>query len=129
LPHNIFIEAGSELGYSGLVAFILLIIATFVINYRTRQLTRRHPGGNLFMFDMAHGLDGALIGYLASGFFVTVLYYPFFWINFAMTVALHRGTLNKLRDAGGSAESGMQRTHRRIWRGAPKTAVRRVSAL
>jgi hypothetical protein len=25
---------------------------------------------------------------MVSGFFVTVLYYPYFWINLAMTVAL-----------------------------------------
>jgi O-antigen ligase len=89
LPHNIFVEAGSELGYSGLAAFIALILVTLVINHRTRRLSKRLPGGGRFMFDMAHGLDAALIGYLASGFFVTVLYYPFFWINLAMTVALH----------------------------------------
>jgi hypothetical protein len=45
------------------------------------------------MYFMAHGLDGALVGYVASGFFISVLYYPFFWINFAMTVALHNATL------------------------------------
>ena len=26
---------------------------------------------------------------MVSGFFVTVLYYPYFWINLAMTVALN----------------------------------------
>ena len=38
LPHNIFIEAGSELGYTGLVAFVGLIGCTFVLNRRTRKL-------------------------------------------------------------------------------------------
>jgi hypothetical protein len=46
---------------------------------------------------MAFGFDGALIGYLITGFFVTVLYYPFFWINLAMTVSLHNVT--ELRSA------------------------------
>jgi len=97
LPHNIFIEAGAELGYTGLVAFIALIILTFAVNFRTRQLTRHLPKGDRFVFEMAHGLDAALIGFLASGFFVTVLYYPFFWINLAMTVALHAAASNKVR--------------------------------
>jgi len=96
LPHNVFIEAGSELGYSGLLAFVALIGCTLRINYRTRRLARIRPDRGRFIFFMAHGLDGALIGYLASGFFVTVLYYPYFWINFAMTVALSNASANAL---------------------------------
>jgi O-antigen ligase len=93
LSHNIFIQAGAELGYTGLFAFVALIIANFVINYRTRQLVKDLPNGR-FMFDMSHAFDAALIGFLACGFFVTVLYYPFFWINFAMSVALHNSAVN-----------------------------------
>ena len=37
---------------------------------------------------MAHGLDAGLVGFLVAGFFVTVLYYPFFWIQMTMTVSL-----------------------------------------
>jgi len=95
LPHNIFVQAGSELGYSGLLVFGLLIVYTFVINSRTRKLARQLPEGG-FIVGMARGLDGALVGYLVSGFFVTVLYYPYFWINLAMTVALHRVARNQL---------------------------------
>jgi putative inorganic carbon (HCO3(-)) transporter len=96
LPHNIFIEAGAELGYTGLVTFLALIASTFVINRRTRKLAGRLGDRGRFIFYMAHGLDGALVGFMASGFFVTVLYYPFFWINFAMTVALYNAVLNTL---------------------------------
>ncbi len=88
LPHNIFIEAGAELGYLGLLAFAALIVGTFVLNARTRRLARRLGAEGRVFAALAHGFDGALIGYLIGGFFVTVLYYPFFWINLAMTVAL-----------------------------------------
>jgi putative inorganic carbon (HCO3(-)) transporter len=99
LPHNIFVQASSELGYTGLFAFLLLIGYTFVTNYRTRKLARRLPG-NRFLVSMAYALDGALVGYLVTGFFVTVLYYPYFWINFAMTVALRRAASEQWRRAG-----------------------------
>jgi O-antigen ligase len=88
LPHNIFIQAMAELGYTGLAAFLGLIGATLVVNARTRRRAARAPNGR-FVFLMAHSPDAALMGFLASGFFVTVLYYPFFWINLSMTVALH----------------------------------------
>ena len=51
------------------------------------------------MTHMAYGLDGALIGYIGSGFFVTVLYYPFFWINLAMTVSLHTAARHERKRA------------------------------
>lgn len=89
LPHNIFIEAGAELGYTGLLAFLLLIGLTFYMNHRTRRMAPRCRGDPDFFRYMAHGLDVALVGYLVSGFFVTVLYYPYFWINLAMTAALY----------------------------------------
>ena len=98
LSHNMFIEAGSELGVSGLLAFVALIVCTFVLNRRTRRLVRTYGDEGHFISVMAHGLDGALVGCLVSGFFVTVLYYPFFWINFAMTAALHNAALNGFRN-------------------------------
>jgi putative inorganic carbon (HCO3(-)) transporter len=94
LPHNIFVEAGAELGYTGLLAFVALIVTTFVVNRNTRMLARRREGGGRFPFYMAHGLDGAMVGFLATGFFVTVLYYPFFWINLALSVALNNSARN-----------------------------------
>jgi putative inorganic carbon (HCO3(-)) transporter len=89
VPHNIFIEAGAQMGYSGLVVFILLIVATFVVNARTRRMARALPEWGAFHRSLAFGLDAALVGYLVAGFFVTVLFYPFFWMNLSMTSALH----------------------------------------
>jgi O-antigen ligase len=94
LPHNIFIQAGAELGYTGLLAFIALLTSAFFVNRDTRRLASRRPHNGRFAFFMAHGLDGAMVGFVASGFFVTVLYYPFFWINLAMTVALNNAARN-----------------------------------
>jgi len=87
-PHNIFVQAGAEMGAAGLAAFIALIAATFVMNRRTRRLAKR-LGDDRLLWNLALGLDGALIGFLVSGFFVTVLYYPFFWINLAMSQCLY----------------------------------------
>jgi putative inorganic carbon (hco3(-)) transporter len=92
LPHNIFVQAGAELGYVGLIAFVLLIGASFWVNRRTRQSADRR-GLEPFYRLMSLGLDGALVGFLVSGQFVTVLYYPYFWINFAFSVALYRVTI------------------------------------
>lgn len=112
LSHNIFIEAWSELGYTGLLAFLGMIATTFVVNFRTRRLLRNVPTQTKFLHHMAHGLDGALIGYLVSGFFVTVLYYPYFWINLAFTGALHAAAQHTYRvnlaEQQASARQGLE---------------------
>ncbi len=123
LVHNVFIQAGSELGYSGLVTFLALIGCTFIINRRTRKLSASAPDRARFIFYMAQGLDGALVGFIASGFFISVLYYPFFWINFAMTVALHNAALDSLT----SDERSPQLTHGSALRRNSRGAIRTVS--
>ncbi|MDA3870158.1 MAG: hypothetical protein PF589_09505, partial [Gammaproteobacteria bacterium] len=44
---------------------------------------------NKLLFNLTYALDAGLIGYLVAGSFVTVLYYPFFWIQIAMIVMLN----------------------------------------
>lgn len=95
-PHNIYIKVGAELGYTGLFCFLLMIVFVFIINSRTRRAAKKQ--GNKFFLYLAHGLDAGLVGYLAAGFFVTVVYYPFFWVQMAMTVALNSISKNQLRN-------------------------------
>lgn len=89
LPHNTFVLAMAELGYPGLIVFVGIIGATFVVNRRTRKLAHRYPMNGRFMFLIARGLDGATLGFVISGFFNTVLYYPFIYVHIAMVVSLH----------------------------------------
>ena len=87
LVHNVFLQASAELGYMGLAAFLLMIGWTFRMNAKTRKRMKARQDGR-YLFYMAYGLDAALVGFMVSGFFVTVLYYPYFWINYSLTAAL-----------------------------------------
>ncbi len=87
ISHNIFIEVGSELGYTGLVLCIIMFAYSFIYNHRTRRIAKNN-NDNYYLW-MAHGFDAALIGFITSGFFVTVYYYPYFWINAVFVAALH----------------------------------------
>lgn len=86
LVHNVFVQTGSELGYSGLIVFLLLITSTFLMTKQIRVVSVERS--DRFSSVLSRGFDGALIGYLVSASFVTVQYYPYFWINLAMVVAL-----------------------------------------
>ena len=85
--HNIFIQATSELGIVGLFSFLLLILYAFIVNARTRKMAKYL--NNKLLYSLPYGLDAGLIGYLVAGSFVTVLYYPFFWIQITMIVMLN----------------------------------------
>ena len=89
LPHNFMIEALAELGYTGLFALLFLLGGTFWLNARTRALARGLGERGFLAEQLGWGFDGGLIGFAVSGSFVTVLYYPYLWVNLAMTVALH----------------------------------------
>lgn len=91
LPHNYLIEAVSELGFTGLFVFVGMTGAFFWQNGRTRKRVSADSGTpDRVLWAMTYGLDGAMIGFLASGFFVTVLYYPFYWMNMSLAMALTR---------------------------------------
>ena len=109
LSHNIFVQAGAELGYTGLLLFLLMILYVFVNNLRTRRMARQ-MNHRLFVL-LAYGFDGALIGFLISGFFVTVLYYPYFWIHMAFVVALNNVTKNLQREMGKRKQISVSRNH------------------
>lgn len=90
--HNIYIQAASELGILGLFVFLFMAIFGFIANANTRKFVRNLD--NKFLFYLSYGLDAGLLGYLVAGSFVTVLYYPFFWIQIAMIVALYNVARN-----------------------------------
>lgn len=92
MPHNIFIQAGAELGYTGLIVFLVMIIAVFYVNASTRKITRDK---NALFYYLTYGVDAGLVGFMVGGFFVTVLYYPFFWVQFAMATTLHSVAIKK----------------------------------
>jgi len=111
--HNIFLEAGAEMGYTGLLLFLFGLSTVFILNFKTRRVAGKlGPDGRFFTL-ISHGLDAGLAGFMVSGFFVTVLYYPFFWIQLSLTVACHMSALNtarRLRAPGGGSAVGNGRS-------------------
>lgn len=103
-PHNIFIQASSELGLGGLLCLILCILYTFRENREIRRIQNKDPSKNEWTLNLSHGLDLSLIGYTISGLFLTVLYYPHLYILMAMTASL-KNIVSK-RQKGEDAKSG-----------------------
>ena len=90
LPHNIYIEIATESGLLGFIGFLLLIVYAFSINGKTRKMASQLE--NKLYYNLTYGFSMGLVGYLVAGTFVTVFYYPFFWVQIALIVALHNVT-------------------------------------
>ena len=88
LPHNIFIEVGTDAGFVGLTFFVALIFRTGMLARRVNRLAQHPEMGRHFLLPISRGLMAALWGFLIAGQFVTVSYYPFFWVNLSMMVCL-----------------------------------------
>jgi putative inorganic carbon (HCO3(-)) transporter len=120
VPHSIYVQTLSELGIAGFVPLLFLWLLVPVVNARTRKLLRARGPENVrtFEYNLSWGLDLALVGYLVSGAFITVLYYPHFWILLGLTAALHTAAA---RPAAAQPTSEAQRPK-------PKALRRRVNA-
>jgi putative inorganic carbon (HCO3(-)) transporter len=103
--HSIYIQALAESGFVGTVCLALLIFFFLRLNARTRKFALASvPGGKRsFQYCLAVGLDLALVGYLASGAFVSVLYYPHLWILLGLSVATNVACTSRASSAGTEA--------------------------
>jgi O-antigen ligase len=84
LPHNIFIQIGTDAGLLGLAVFLGFLLVAY-------WLGRRFKAGGCEDQQMLIGrcANLSLLGFVVAGQFVTVAYYPFLWIHLALVVALN----------------------------------------
>ncbi|MGD8175217.1 O-antigen ligase family protein [Marinimicrobium sp. ARAG 43.8] len=79
LPHNIFIQIGTDAGLIGLSIYLVLMARFF----RNRKSYSDPISNSIYK-----GLYVGFIGFVVAGQFVTVGYYPFMWIGLALLVSL-----------------------------------------
>ena len=88
LPHNIFIQVGTDAGLIGLAVFLMLIARNLKVARDIRRICEKNESAPAFAASVAKGLTLTTWGFIIAGQFNTVAYYPFLWINLALTVSL-----------------------------------------
>ncbi len=88
LAHNTYLEIAAELGFPCLVVYLWLLWET----YRGCELIRRVAFrlDDRLSFSIATGLQGGLVGYLVSSFFLSSEYVKFFWFYVFISIAMIR---------------------------------------
>jgi putative inorganic carbon (HCO3(-)) transporter len=89
-PHNIFVQALSELGVLGFLSLVAVMVLVFQRNQQTRRLYPQNNTRSDWITGFAHALDLSLVGYIVSGFFLTVLYYPHLYIIMTLAISLNQ---------------------------------------
>ncbi|MFC1667677.1 O-antigen ligase family protein [Candidatus Omnitrophota bacterium] len=79
--HNTFVLAMTEAGLLGL----FFLVGLFYISFKGLSLIQKH---NMRMRNYTYGLQGTLIGFTASAFFLSRLYIPIPYILFALSASL-----------------------------------------
>jgi O-antigen ligase len=105
LPHNIFIQVGTDAGALGLICLIALMFRTAQIARRIRGHSTSHSLVGRPLLPIANGLLVAMWGFVIAGQFVTVTYYPFFWMNLAMMVCVSNIARKTVQDISGQAST------------------------
>ena len=96
--HNTVLQAFVELGYHGGILFLLMVIASFVMNARTkREMDSLDDPESDTIAAVARGINLGLLGTFIAALFMSVLYYPMFWLAFALTSALRNISKNMVK--------------------------------
>jgi putative inorganic carbon (hco3(-)) transporter len=105
VSHNAYTQIGAEIGIAALVFYVLFIIASY---RRMRQIEREtyESRAKERVYYLAVGLQGCLIGYMISSFFVSVafLWYIYYLVGYAL--CLHR--LYEAKGANGIFRGGAE---------------------
>jgi O-antigen ligase len=101
VSHSVYIQVLAESGLVGTLSWTVMLLLFFKVNWRTRKrmLASGPEGRRSLEYCLALGLDLGMVGYLSSGAFLAVLYYPHFWILLSLSVALGKSAMLAYPDA------------------------------
>jgi O-antigen ligase len=91
--HSLYFTLIPELGLIGIVLFASMLLLTVRdLRYIQRSAAKgeKAADGALPVASLATALEASLVGYLASGAFLSVLYYPNFWLLMGFTLSLRK---------------------------------------
>lgn len=104
--HSLYFTLFPELGIVGTLIFIFMLYYTYQDIRFVGRLGARKPivplnSDRKKMFFLSLAMGGSLIGFLTAGIFISILYYPSFWVLMGFVVALRKLAQRELEGAVG----------------------------
>ena len=129
--HSLYFTLLPEEGVVGAILFITIAVAGWrlrrQIGVSVRALARRErspvPAELHELYVLSRAVDVSLLAYLVTGAFISVLYYPHFWLIAAFSVVLRRTFDVEMRRLGLAAPLPTAPSPK-AWRGAAPGAAR-----
>jgi hypothetical protein len=111
-PHNSYVQAGSELGFPGLLAWIALVVGGVVCGFSLRRRLprtwRRGTDAERFMYGATTYFPLAMIGFAVTAFFVSFAWMEPLYILSAFTTGLYTALRqHSVAHAGVPASGGL----------------------
>ena len=104
--HNTILQAFAEIGYPGGILFLLMVLTALFMNTRTRKEMDQIDDAEADAIGaLARGINLGLIGTFVAAQFMSVLYYPSFWLAFALSSALRHISVRKLSEYRSSPDT------------------------
>ena len=85
--HSIYFEVLGELGWPGLIMFLLVGVTSFVSLFRLSRKCRKTPD-LVWVSDMSGAIQTSMLIFLSGGAFVGIAFQPTFWYFVSMGISL-----------------------------------------
>ena len=93
--HNSYVQVGAELGVTGLVLFVSVLVSAFVTLCRSRRAAR--DGASL---ELTQAITASLVGFVVGAIFLSLAYSEILFTLLALAVALYKVTNRPVAEAG-----------------------------
>lgn len=94
VAHNAFVEIFAELGYVGLSLYLHLMFTIYRVNRKTKKISLEN--GDAFSAAVSTSLSLGLPAFAVCSFFISVQFYPFLYVQLALTAALNNIARQKI---------------------------------
>jgi hypothetical protein len=85
--HSIYFETLGDLGWPGLIMFLMAAVTSLVSLLRLSKKCRKVPDLH-WVADMSDAVQSGMLVFLSSGAFVGIAFYPPFWYFVSMGICL-----------------------------------------
>lgn len=94
VAHNSYIQVGSEMGFTGLSIYLVLLFLCFRLNNKTKLLAYSNKDNKTLSWIPRYciGSNMALLGYLIGSTFMSVAFYPYIYLFLMLNQSLYNVT-------------------------------------